>query len=102
MLYDIHFLRYQLGTAQELPNSVLRMGNLSIIFFLEQKVLCAVSTFCKSIFVWFACHYIFNLEYDKRVKEVALFFQEYVFGEPANCKKHPHTCPLLRIFRHLL
>ena len=33
---------------------------------------------------WFVCHYVFNLQYCKQAKEVATFFQEYVFGLPKN------------------
>ena len=36
----------------------------------------------------FALFYVFNLQYDKNVKDVCLFFQEFVFGLPSNlCKK---------------
>ena len=37
--------------------------------------------------MWFATHYIFNLEYDHHIKETALFYQEYLFGEPDTCIK---------------
>ncbi len=36
----------------------------------------------------FALFYVYNLQYDKNVKDVCLFFQEFVFGLPSNlCKK---------------
>jgi len=37
--------------------------------------------------LWFATHYVFNLEYSKQAKELALFFQEFIFGLPDNSKK---------------
>lgn len=54
---------------------------------LEQSILCELKTFTKALFVWFATHYIFNLEYDHHIKETALFYQEYLFGEPDTCIK---------------
>jgi len=36
--------------------------------------------------LWFATHYVFNLEYSKQAKELALFFQEFIFGLPDNSK----------------
>ena len=42
--------------------------------FVEQKVL------PMALFVWFASHYVFNLEYDKYYKDAAIFFlQEFLF-----------------------
>ena len=62
-------------------------GESSYIIFGEQKVLCHVSSFSKALVLWFSIHYIFNLEYCKQTKDVALFFQEYVFGLPDRSKK---------------
>ena len=63
-------------------------GDSVYFIFVEQKVLCSVNSFTKSLFVWFSLFYVFNLEYDKNVKELCLFFQEFVFGLPSNsCKK---------------
>ena len=33
--------------------------------------------------LWFIGHYVFNLEYCPHVKEIALFFQEFLFKLPA-------------------
>lgn len=37
------------------------------------------------------CHYIFNLQYCKQAKEVAMFFQEYVFGLTKKSKNKSAT-----------
>ena len=59
--------------------------NNNYFMFVEKKVLFGgLTTFCKSLALWFSLHYIFNLEYDKAVSEVALFIQEFVFGLPAS------------------
>lgn len=65
-------------------------GDSVFFIFVEQKILCSVNSFVKSLFVWFSLFYIFNLEYDKNTKDICLFFQEFVFGLPATgsaCKK---------------
>ena len=60
--------------------------------FVERKVLFGgITTFCKSLALWFSLHYVFNLEYDKIISEVALFFQEFVFGLPASRIKKSST-----------
>ena len=62
-------------------------GRSSYFLFMEQAVVCSVQSFTKVLFLWFALHYIFNLEYDKIVGEVGMFFQEFVFGLPCPAKK---------------
>ena len=64
-------------------------GDSVYFIFVEQKVVCQVNTFVKSLFIWFSLFYIFNLEYDKNTRDISLFFQEFVFGLPAGttCKK---------------
>lgn len=42
---------------------------------IEREVLCELTTFSQAIMVWFVSHYVFNLEYCPKTKEVALFFQ---------------------------
>ena len=49
---------------------------------IEKKLLCKVSSFAEALCTWFASHYVFDLVYPKQTKDVALFFQEYVFGLP--------------------
>ena len=62
-------------------------GQSSLFIFVEGIILCEVSTFSKALCIWFASHYIFNLEYSKPLKEVCLFFQEFVFKLPQKTKK---------------
>ena len=60
--------------------------------FVEKKVLLGdLSSFCKTLAIWFSLHYIFNLEYDKPISEVALFIQEFIFGLPAPKTKKTST-----------
>ena len=51
--------------------------------FVDDFVLTQANTFSKAVMLWFVTHYILNLEYEKRVQEIALFFQEFVFNLPA-------------------
>ena len=48
----------------------------------EKKPLCKVSHFPQALSIWFASYYVFHLIYPKQTKEIALFFQEFVFGLP--------------------
>ena len=49
-------------------------------------VLFSVSSFSRVFMLWFTCHYVFNLEYAKQVKDVALFFQEFIYNLPKKSK----------------
>ena len=51
--------------------------------FVEREVLCITTQFTQVLMLWFIAHYIFNLEYCPKIKEVALFVQEFVFKLPA-------------------
>ena len=62
-------------------------GQSSMFIFVEGIILCEVPTFSKALCIWFASHYIFNLEYSKPLKEVCLFLQEFVFKLPRKTKK---------------
>lgn len=53
------------------------------MIFVEDIVLVPLKSFSKSLILWFATHYILNLEYAKTIKEVALFFQEFICNLPA-------------------
>lgn len=67
-------------------------GDNDYYIFVEKKVLFGgMTTFCKSLALWFALHYVFNLEYEKVISELALFFQEFVFGLPASKVKKTST-----------
>ena len=55
-------------------------GEQSQFFILlEGAPLCILNSLDKAICVWFALHYVLNLEYCTQVKEVALFIQESLF-----------------------
>ena len=81
------------SAAQKLPQrtaprvACFRNGTPTYFIFVEQKTLFSVSPFTKALMLWFATHYMFNLEYSKQAKELALFFQEFIFGLPDNSKK---------------
>ena len=67
-------------------------GTNSYYLFVEKKVIFGgISSFCKSLAIWFSLHYIFNLEYNKQIYDLALFFQEFVFGLPASKIKKTST-----------
>ena len=51
--------------------------------FIESEVFCVTHSFSQALMLWFTSHYILNLEYCTKVREVALFFQEFVFKLPA-------------------
>ena len=59
--------------------------------FVEKVLLGGQVNFCKCLALWFSLHYIFNLEYDKPVQDIALFFQEFIFGLPASKVKKNST-----------
>ena len=73
------------------PRFVLIPGEQPQYFiFIENEILCVCYSFSHALVVWFMSHYIFNLEYSNKIKEVALFVQEYIFGRPATSglKRH--------------
>ena len=47
-------------------------GESSFYIIIEGIILCETSTFVKGLCLWFASHYVFNLEYSKSLKEVCL------------------------------
>ena len=50
---------------------------------MSRERFCASHVFSQALMLWFIAHYVFNLEYDAKVKEVALFIQEFIFKLPA-------------------
>ena len=73
------------GQLRELPDSRALQKTANITLFWNRC--CAVTAFSKALMLWFVSHYIFNLEYYKQAKDVALFMQEFVFGLPTHDKK---------------
>ena len=67
-------------------------GTGTYVLIIEKKVWCTgIPTFCHALALWFAVHYIFNLEYSKDISEVAIFMQEFLFGLPATRAKKSAT-----------
>ncbi len=66
-------------------------GGETFFVFVEQSVFCPTPTLSKAIFVWFSLFYVFNLAYEKPVRDICLFFQEFVFGLPDNTAKKNST-----------
>ena len=58
--------------------------------FIEHTIVFSITTsFTRALMLWFASHYVFNLEYCSHVKSVSLFFQEFVFCLPATSYLKP-------------
>ena len=53
----------------------------------DKIVLTQCNGFAKALMLCFFSHYVLNLEYGKQIKEVALFFQEFVCNLPATSDK---------------
>lgn len=54
----------------------------------KEVVITEILSFSRALSLFLAIHYIFNLHYEKLVREVVLFLQEFLFGLPApNAKK---------------
>ena len=78
------------GSSVSSPRIAGFVGDESTTYFLfiEHTILFNVtSTFSRVLMLWFACHYVFNLENCKGIKNVALFFQEFVFSLPERSNK---------------
>lgn len=59
--------------------------------FIEQSALCTVNSLSMALFIWFSLFYVFNLEYVASIRDLCLFFQEFVFGLPDNSAKKNST-----------
>ena len=62
-------------------------GESSFYIIVEGIILCETSTFVKGLCLWFASHYVFNLEYSKSLKYICLLRHEFVFKLPQETKK---------------
>ena len=60
-----------------------RRWRLAVLLLVESKAVCFTSDFPQALCLWFSLHYVLNLQYCTKIKEVALFFQEFVFKLPA-------------------
>ena len=55
-------------------------GSNEYYLFVEKEVLCGnVSSFCKSLAMWFSLHYIFNMEHDKHMSVTLAFSVRNLF-----------------------
>ena len=59
--------------------------------YVEQSPLCSTNSLTKVVYFWFSLYYIFNLEYAKTLKDLCLFFQEFIFGLPDTSIKKSST-----------
>ena len=64
-------------------------GDISPQFFIaiEQQLLLECKSLERAIFIMLAAHYVFNIEYNPKVKDVFLFLEEKVFGFSISVKK---------------
>lgn len=70
---------HQLDLHQDL--FYFRVKSHSILFSLKVKFFAYVIHFLMHL--WCGLCHVFNLEYSVKIREVALFVQEYIFGLPA-------------------
>jgi hypothetical protein len=63
--------------------------------FVEGQVLTQSNSFSKTLLLWFCTHYVLNLEYVAR--EVALFFQEFIFNLPATASEKEKNATYLSV-----
>ena len=63
--------------------------NFSPQYFIviEQTLFIECKTIKNALFILFAVHYVFNLEYNVRVKDFYRFIQEYIMGIPDGSKR---------------
>ena len=95
---DAVAVRPPLRTAPRIACFINPEDQAQYFLFVEDKTILSVSSMTKALVLWFALHYIFNLEYSSHVKQVALFFQEFVFGLPATSYvKHHKTATYLTV-----
>lgn len=53
--------------------------SFSYFIFIKDKVMFKLLSFSRAAVLWFSFHYVFNLEYCKQTKDLATFFQEFIF-----------------------
>ena len=65
--------------------------------FVESIIITELPTFSEALILWFIAHYVLNLEYEKKIKEVALFFQEFIFDLPATAADKKKSATYLSV-----
>lgn len=51
-----------------------------VFIVIDNEVLMDVKSFKKGLFAFFCVHFVFNLEYPKKLKQCFMFMEEYLFG----------------------
>ena len=71
------------------PRIAAFIGEESQQYFilLEQRVLCQLPSFQLAVFIVFSTYYCFHLEYPKAVRNVMLFFQDYILSFPDGLRR---------------
>ena len=67
------------------------ISEASYFVFIEGQIVSHVKNFCKALMLCFVTFFIYHLEYPKEVKDVATFFQEFLFSLPCSEKKKTAT-----------
>ena len=57
-------------------------SNEEYFIFVENLVLCKITSLVKAVFLWFSMFYIFHLSYPSDMIEFCLFIQEFICGIP--------------------
>lgn len=65
---------------------------------IEQAVFIECKTMKNAIFTLFAVHFVFNLEYNIRVKDFYRFLQEYLMNIPEGSKRSVNSVWVLNCF----
>ena len=62
------------------PRVAAMIGESSKQYFvlMEQTVLCEVSSLPLSLYIAFACYYVYNLEYPIKASSIFFFFKDYL------------------------
>ena len=67
---DVHLVR---------PDQV-EMEARQVFIVTDNEVLMDIKSFKKRLFAFFCVHFVFNLEYPKKLKQCFVFLEEYLFG----------------------
>ena len=102
--YCYHFMQLTddplMVVSQNPPRSSPRFagfGENNYVLFIDREVLCDATSFSQALMLWFASHYIFHLQYCDKVKEVAYFMQEFVFGVPVDTADYRKSVPFMSV-----
>lgn len=55
--------------------------------FAENDIICEVNSLSAAVITFFSCYYVFHLIYPKEIKNVLLFFQDYLLQRPDSQKR---------------